>query len=68
MLLGISLTGKFLKIVVGYFLYGSARGTAMRLDRGARGILSPGEALSQQEFKRVYQFLQDQTKNRQRFR
>ena len=32
---------KFVKLVVGYFVYGSARNTAMGIDVGAKYIWSP---------------------------
>ena len=64
MLLGMSLTHKFTKIVVGYFLYGSARSTAMKIDRGGRGLFSTGQPLTNQDLIRSYAFLEQDRKRR----
>jgi len=67
MLLGISLTDKFAKIVVGYFLYGSARNTAMKIDRGGRGLFSTSPPLSDSDLSQAYAFLK-QDNSRRNFR
>jgi len=68
MLLGIGLTDKFAKIVVGYFLYGSARSTAMKIDRGGRGLFATAPPLSDNDLRKTYLLLQQDNSRRRSFR